>query len=98
MRAIPSLEGRDVLLNDSYSLRNDAIQKCALAAKVRGYETFAIQDGGICVSGPNAHQTYDKYDRSKGCKNEGKGGPWANQVYKLTGTLEGAGAFTVDSH
>ena len=91
VRAIPSLEGKDTLLNGSYSLRNDAIQKCAVAAKVRGYKTFAIQDGGMCFGGPNAHKTYDKYGKSQGCTcpNDGKGGPWANQVYRIIGTLQG---------
>ena len=60
-----------------------------MAAKVRGFKTFAIQDGGMCVTDPTAHQNFDKYGKSKDCKNDGKGGPWANQVYNLTGTLEG---------
>ena len=80
------MERSDILLNDSYSQRNDAIQKCALAAKIRGYKTFAIQDGGMCVGGPTAHETFDKYGESQDCKNDGKGGPWANQVYNLTGS------------
>ena len=89
VRAIPSLERRDVLLKDSYAQRNDAILKCALAAKVRGYQTFALQDGGMCLTGPNATETFDKYGKSQGCKNDGKGGRWASQVYNLTGTMEG---------
>ena len=83
------MERSDILLNDSYSQRNDAIQKCALAAKLRGYKTFALQDGGMCASGPTANETFDKYGKSQDCKNDGKGGPWANQVYRLTGTMEG---------
>ena len=50
---------------------------------------FAIQDGGMCVGSPNAHKVYDKYGESQGCKNDGKGGAGANQVYNLTGTMEG---------
>ncbi len=89
VRAIPSMEGRDVLLEDSYSQRNDAIQKCAVAAKVRGFKTFAIQDGGMCVGSWWAHKTFGKYGKSQDCKNDGKGGPWANQVYNLIGTMQG---------
>ncbi|XP_078364951.1 uncharacterized protein LOC144649338 [Oculina patagonica] len=88
VKAIPSMEGRDILLKDCYSQRNDSIQKCAVAAKVRGYKTFAIQDGGMCVGGPKAHETFGKYGKSRDCENDGKGGPWANQVYNLTGTME----------
>ncbi|XP_078364950.1 uncharacterized protein LOC144649337 [Oculina patagonica] len=87
-RSISSMEGRDIFLKDSYSQRNDSIQKCAVAAKVRGYKTFAIQDGGMCVGSPRAQETFGKYGKSQGCKNDGKGGPWANQVYNLTGTME----------
>ena len=88
-RAIPSMENRDVLLKDSFSQRNHAIEKCALAAIIRGYKTFAVQNGGMCVGGPNAHKTFAKYGKSKDCKNDGKGGSWANQVYNLTGSLTG---------
>ena len=95
--AIPSLEGMDSLLEDrQYSQRIDANQKCAVAAMYRGYKAFAIQDGGKCVSGPNAHQTFDKYGESKDCKNDRKGGYRANQVYSITGTLEGTVTLTVD--
>ncbi|XP_027050274.1 uncharacterized protein LOC113677635 [Pocillopora damicornis] len=87
-RAISSLEGKDVLLSDSYTEREDAIQKCAVAAIIRGYKTFGIQNGGMCVSGPNAHQTYSKYGESMDCKNDGEGGPWANQVYNLVGRVD----------
>ena len=83
------MERRDILLKDSYSQRNDAIQKCALAAKIRGYGMSALQHGGMCVGGPNANETFDKYGKSQDCKNDGKGGPWTNQVYRLTGTTEG---------
>ena len=89
VRAIPSMEGSDVLLKDSYSQRNHAIQKCAVAALTRGYKMFAIQDGGMCVGSPSAHKVYGKYGKLQDCKNDGKGGAGANQVYNLTGTMEG---------
>ena len=87
--AIPSMERTDALLKDNYSQRKHAIQKCAVAALTRGYRVFAIQDGGMCVSSPNAHKVYGKYGKSQDCKNDGKGGAGANQVYNLTGTMEG---------
>ena len=89
VRAIPSMEGIDGLLKDDYSQRNHAIQKCAVAALTWGYKMFAIQDGGMCVGSPNAHKSYGKYGKSQDCKNDGKGGAGANQVYNLTGTMEG---------
>ena len=92
IRAIPSMEGTDALLKDSYLQRNQAIQKCAVAALTRGYKMFAIQDGGMCAGSPNAHKVYGKYGKSQDCRNDGKGGAGANQVYNLTGTMEGTGS------
>ena len=45
---------------------------------------FAIQHGGWCASARRAHLTYRKYGKSNKCRN-GKGGPWANDVYVLRG-------------
>ena len=89
VRAIPSMERSDALLKDNYSQRNHAIQKCAVAALSRGYKMFAIKDGGMCVGSLNAHKVYGKYGKSQDCKNDGKGGAGANQVYNLTGTMKG---------
>ena len=83
-RAIPQLDGRSILLRGSYRRRKMAIQKCALEAARRGYKYMGIQHGGWCASGPRAHRTYAKYGRSNRCRN-GKGGPWANDVYRVSG-------------
>ena len=45
---------------------------------------FAVQHGGWCASARRAHLTYRKYGTSNRCRN-GKGGPWANDVYVLRG-------------
>ena len=42
---------------------------------------FAVQNGGACFSGPDGEQTYKRYGKSDACKS-GKGGPFANNVYK----------------
>ena len=83
-RAIAPLEGRSRLLKGSYRRRRYAIEKCALAAKRRGYSMFAIQHGGWCASTKYAYRTYRKYGTSRKCRN-GKGGPWANDVYVVKG-------------
>ena len=79
----------DSLLNDSYRLRTDAIQKCAMAALVRGFTVFAVQDGGMCVSDKYAYLSSKYADKSENCKSDGKGGNMANQVYYLKSTLKG---------
>jgi hypothetical protein len=56
---------------------------CKNEAAFRGYTVFGIQNGIECWSGPNAPNTYNKYGISTACKN-GEGGPWANDVYRIT--------------
>ena len=83
-RAIATMEGRSRLLKGHYRRRRDAIRKCALAAYKRGYRVFAVQHGGWCAASRTGHRTYGRYGRSNRCRN-GKGGPWANDVYVLKG-------------
>ena len=47
-----------------------------------GYTVFAIQDGGQCFGSPTAQSTYAKYGTSTKCSH-GKGGPMANNVYRM---------------
>ena len=87
--AIESVEGYQFsflsqsLLCNNYKTRQQAIQKCAVFAKLKGYKMFGIQDGGMCVTSASAHETYNKYGESQDCKSDGKGGPWDNQVYRF---------------
>ena len=83
-RAIATLEGKSRLLKGSYRRRPYAIKKCALSAERRGYKVFAVQHGGWCAASRTAYRTYAKYGKSNRCRN-GKGGPWANDVYFLKG-------------
>ncbi|XP_020631662.1 uncharacterized protein LOC110068604 [Orbicella faveolata] len=84
-RAItPVLEGRLPIVKGNYQRRKKAIARCALAAARYGYNGFAVQHGGQCFAGPRALRTYAKYGRSNRCRN-GKGGPWANDVYRISG-------------
>ena len=46
---------------------------------------FAVQNGGWCAASAIASFTYDMYGVSSACKPNGKGGPWANQVYVIKG-------------
>ena len=86
-RAIPTLEGKDSILDGPYKNRKNAIAKCAAAARRRGFAMFAVQDGGWCAASATAEQTFDKYGKSSRCQNDGEGGPWANDVYVLQGWL-----------
>ncbi|XP_077968095.1 uncharacterized protein LOC144422133 [Styela clava] len=88
-RAIPQADGRFPTLKGNYQRRSNAIQKCAKVASDKGYKVFSVQNGGWCATGPNAHKTYKKYGPSKSCKGDGKGGPWANQVYGVNGWRPG---------
>jgi len=86
-RAIPTLEGEDSILDGSYGMRENPIEKCYEAANTRRFSVFAVQDGGWCASSLLAAQTFDKYGNSSDCKSDGEGGPWANQVYLITSKL-----------
>ena len=85
-RAVPQMDGRDPLVTGYYKRRADAIIKCALVAMRRRWPVFTVQNGGWCATGSRAHVTYRKYGRSNRCRN-GKGGPWANDVYRIYGIL-----------
>ena len=45
----------------------ETVQKCAQVAFNKGYEYFAVQFYGVCYTGNNASQTYDKYGKSDRC-------------------------------
>ena len=95
--AIPrALESLELELEDHYKRRTDAIKKCYDAAIKLRYKFFAVQDGGQCFSGKTATVTfslenssktttitYEKYGKSSDCVSGGKGGPMANDVYKI---------------
>ena len=51
---------------------------------------FAVQYAQECFSGPDAADTYQKYGASDGCNDQGTGGGWAQQVYRIK-TDEGTG-------
>ena len=84
-RAIQIREGKDSILDGSYTSRANPIEKCAVAAMRAGYSMFAVQNGGQCAASATAPQTFDKYGKSRACKADGEGGPWANQVYVMKG-------------
>ena len=83
-RAIQPLDGKYPTLKDSYWTRADAYAKCLAVTMNLGYKVFSLQHGGWCASARDAEITYKKYGRSYVCKSDGKGGVWANQVYKIT--------------
>ena len=91
------MDGRNPLVKGYYRRRADAILKCALVALRFGYRVFAVQHQGWCATGPRAHVTYRKYGRSNRCRN-GKGGPWANDVYKIAGKIVKKKTFTASAN
>ena len=48
---------------------------------------FAVQHRGWCAASRTGYRTYGRYGRSNKCRN-GKGGPWANDVYFLKGDFQ----------
>ena len=73
------------MLDGPYDSRKNAIAKCAVAAMRKGYRMFAVQHGGWCAASATAHHTFDKYGISAVCRDDGKGGVLANEVYVFKG-------------
>ena len=80
------LLGSDPDLTGFYKQRQDPVSKCAAVARSRGYQLFAIQNGGMCLSGPKAQENYKIHGLARNCK-DGKGGEWANDVYIFNGKI-----------
>ena len=83
VRAMEILEGKDHLLDGDYTTRKNAIEKCGVVGRGRGYPIVGIQGGGMCIGSPSL-KDFNKYGISHGCKSDGKGGPWATEVHALT--------------
>jgi len=81
-RAVPSLEGTDPRLKDKWGKREEAINKCYEVARKKKLVLFAVQAGGWCAGASNLNG-YKKYGKATNCRN-GKGGGWANDVYRIT--------------
>ena len=87
-RAVPQIDGSDARIRGNYRARADAINKCYQVARERHMVLFAVQHQGWCAAAKN-FAGYQKYGKSNACKN-GKGGPWANDVYRITNPLKPA--------
>ena len=87
-RAVPQIEGSDPRIRGNYVRRGDAINKCYQVARQRKMIIFAVQNGGWCAAATNLNG-YRKYGKAGNCKN-GKGGPWANDVYRITNPIKPA--------
>ncbi|CAH1776940.1 unnamed protein product [Owenia fusiformis] len=82
-RAMTSLEGAAVL-DGAYGERQDAINKCFIAARNKGYEYFALQGGSCWGSAFGDDTSYAQYGESESCEKNGKGGTLKNNVYRIT--------------
>ncbi|XP_047129386.1 uncharacterized protein LOC105845100 isoform X2 [Hydra vulgaris] len=81
-RALVILEGKspeEILL---YHKRTDPLSYCYKTASNYGYRIFALQNGGQCFAGNNA--SYQKFGVSNKCYSNGRGGPYANEVYTIS--------------
>nr|XP_039251288.1 uncharacterized protein LOC120328813 [Styela clava] len=83
-RTIPIAEGVNLELIGRYSEREDAIGACARYARSRGFKVFALQAGGMCLTSEHAEDMYNWYGWSNRCENDGRGGAWSNQVWKIS--------------
>ena len=67
----------------------ETVQQCAQVAFNKGYEYFAVQFYGVCYTGNDASQTYDKHGGSGKCVEADKtlgfrvGEEYTNFVYRI---------------
>ena len=87
-RAVPQIDGSDPRIRGNYRARADAINKCYQVARQRKMVIFAVQHQGWCAAAGNLNG-YRRYGKSNKCRN-GKGGPWANDVYRITNPIRPA--------
>merc|ERR1711962_333561 len=85
-RAVPQIDGSNARIRGNCRARADAINKCFQVAREKHMVLFAVQHQGWCAAAKN-FLGYKKYGKSNVCKN-GKGGPWANDVYRITNPLK----------
>ena len=84
-RLITSLEGEDPLLVGLYKQRHNAIRMCYEVAVKRKFPGFALQDLGQCFSSDDILLVYQTLGKADGECSSGKGGDFANDVYKMCG-------------
>ena len=53
------------MLDGNYTTRQEAVRKCALAAKRRGNQVFAVMADGQCASGPDTDKNFVKFGYGK---------------------------------
>ena len=81
-RALEPAEGNSSFLDGDYPFRENATMKCFETARNWSRPIFAVQDGGQCFTEAPG-QSYDKYGPSSDCKDDGEGGPMANDVFEI---------------
>ena len=60
-----------------------AVKKCYLAVKSIGYEVFALNEDGECLSSSNAEEVYQQNGMSRNCRYNGQAMAGAMEVYKI---------------
>ena len=60
---------------------DNPVDDCEKYAFENGFAVFAVQNAKDCFTSKNAPLTYQMYGPSELCE-DGKGGPWALNVYK----------------
>ena len=59
------------------------VQGCFEKALSKRYNVFGVQYGGECYTSATAEDTYKIHGPSTGCSNDGAGGFYAQEVYKI---------------
>ncbi|CAH1798985.1 unnamed protein product, partial [Owenia fusiformis] len=89
-----NIDAEDIdYLNDDYWNRVLEVKKCFTAVTANSKTIIGVLNGGICYTSRSGYGTYNKYGTSNKCTGSnrngeqvvGTGGPWAMDVYAITG-------------
>ena len=76
------LEGTSEVLDQyDYKKRDDPINKCHMAAEGKGYDFFAVGNGGQCWAGKG--DSYKIYSKMEKCPEHGKGFYGTTNIYEI---------------
>ena len=77
-----AIEGGVRFISDS------PMEDCYKLAKKFGWRVFAVENYKNCQTASDADETYKKYGKSDKCKDNGRGGVWSYNAYRIIGNFE----------
>ena len=82
-------DANDRAITGGIRFRSDnPLEDCYKFAKKFGWRVFAVENYKNCETAKDADETYQKYGRSDKCRNNGRGGAWSYNAYRIIGEYQ----------